>query len=196
MILSHEQIKNNKEIIKFGQEVRRQIMSREFKKASARIDEFKEKLLEMRRHRDFHYYFYLIKELGWLRQEVEATQRNKIEFEEDAKEFITYFNELIISIILNLFRIKKFVRNEKEYLIEEADKIMDPIFLHIQKEAPEYTSFTEIKLDKNYYQDIYKKLIKDMERNNPTMKNEILEYRKWRNKKNLKIKKLWGINDK
>jgi len=141
--------------------------------------------------RDLNYYSFLIRDIGWLRDEIDASQKGKTDYSEESKNVITELDIWVLIIIGNIMNYP--LDDERERILWEANLKFEPIFIH--KEIPKegYASFTEIGIDRDYYKKTYSKLVENTKSKFPKFRNQLEEYFQWNKEKNEKLAKEWGF---
>jgi len=140
--------------------------------------------------KSLNYYYFLIRDIGWLRDEIDATQKGKEEFDKESKELITELNKLVLIIIGNIMNLPE---EEREKILWEANLKFEPIFIHKEFPKEGFTSFGETKMDWEYYSQVYSKLIDITKREYPKFKKQLGEYQKWNQQQNERVAKEWGF---
>jgi len=140
--------------------------------------------------RNLKYYFWLIRDIGWLRDEIDTTQKGKEKYDEESKDLITELNKLVLIIIGNIMN---FSEEGKEKVLWEANLKFEPIFT--EKEVPKegFAYFGKIEIDMDYYKEVYFRLIEVVKREYPKFRKQLEEYQKWNKEQNQKLAKEWGF---
>jgi len=86
-----------------------------------------------------------------------------------------------------------FKDEEKNKLLEEANLKFEPIFIEKDVKKEDFVSFSEIELERDYYDKIYSKLINITKLEFPKLKERLGEYEKWSKQKNEETAKAWGF---
>jgi len=188
-MLNNEKKQNHKEIFQFWGELHNPINLRDFEKARKVVERytafFKENL------KSEGYYFWLLRDLGWLREGLDATQRNNEKgFEPEAIKLVTAMNKLILIIIS---QIEKLPLEKQDFLFEIANRVFGPIFVHIDKEKQGFASFVNITLDRNYYKSTYSGMADRIETEEGI---KLTKFKKWKDQLNKEFAKKMGVSKK
>ncbi len=184
-MLSEQEKQNHLEISKFWKDLYKPIMSKDFEKAKQGINIY---IKFYKNHlKDENYYFWLLREIGWLRDDLESTQKNREKFEEGAKEVVTALNRLILILV---FSIGKLPEEKQEYLFEIANNVFDPIFSHIEEKKNGYAYFGKSILDEDYYRNVYKNIVERFEEEEGI---QLGKFKQWKKGYNEELKKKWQI---
>jgi hypothetical protein len=143
-------------MLKYFKEIYKLILEREFKKAKQKIEEYTNKIKNDTYFSKYPEVFSdLLRDIGWARDNLDATQEGNLQFEIEAKNIVTALNELVL-VIASKIEKSVFGITEKEKLFEDINRLLEPIFIR--------KNFKRIKLDKNYYKTEYADLMKRLEK--------------------------------
>lgn len=176
---------DTKEIIDFYIKSYRLISEKKFDDAGLIMKEYSQDILYKNLNRNM--ILYLFMHIGLLRDKLDSTQKGKQEFELKAKDIVTAINKLVLIVI---YKIEKFPDNERDVLFEEGNRLFEPIFTSISEEKPGFAYFGHIEIDREYYKEIYSKMIDKLKIED---KIELKNFSEWKKKYNEELAKKIGI---
>jgi len=143
--------------------------------------------------KDENYFFWLLRDVGWLRDELDSTQRGKERFEEKAKEVVTALNKLVLIIIIQLW---KFPEEKRGLLLEKAYGVFRPIFTTVPKQEEGFAHFSRIEYDSQYHNEIYSRMVEIMREEYPQFTKLLYRFKNWKEKHDKEFaKKMGWINE-
>ncbi|MEK6917917.1 MAG: hypothetical protein AABW51_03115 [Nanoarchaeota archaeon] len=185
-MISEKEKERLRETIKFWNEVSKPIEQKRFNEAKQELEKYADFFEKNPKDRD--YYFQILRHLRWIRDELESTQRDKKEFELDAKEVITEINKLLLTLAKVIGK-ANFDEKTRNVLFEEINKLFGPIFMTISEPKEGFASFQKIEPDTDYYQKTHSRLIREI-----YTKDDLIPFKIWKEKYNQELTKKWGLS--
>ncbi len=183
-------IEEIKEFLDFFNKAYKLISERKFEEAEYEIkkytDEIKNKSINKNSIN------HLLMHLGWIRDDLDATQKEKIEFDSKAKEIVTAINKLILIIIFKIENSSDFQDNEKMSFFEELNRLFEPIFMEISEKKEGFAYFGRIELDRDYYKNIYSKMIDNLKIEDGI---ELKKFSEWKKQYDENFAKKMGVTN-
>lgn len=184
-MLSEERRREIKEQIDFYINIDKTIKNKNFLETEKEIRKYIKFFLETDKDED--YLFDIIRNLDWLRQNLNKTQYGEEKFDDEAKKIVTLMNQLVLILAYKIINLNG---KKKEQLLEFINRIFGPVFTIIPEEREGYASFEKINPDLDYYNRIY---LKTIEKTEEEFKIDLDGFREWKDNYNKELAKKWGL---
>ncbi len=173
----------------FWVDIHTPIQNEDYLKAQNNVKKWINFFVEKKKDEDF--LILIIRDLDWLRQDLDKSQEGKRKYDKDAETLVTLMNELSLVLICNIMKIEN--KEKRDNLLEWVDRVFEPIFTKIPGKKEGYVSFVHINPDMEYYYRVYKSAIPNFKNNYHQFFKQIEEYEIWKKNKNGRLAKKWGL---